>query len=642
MPIGLCESDRTAIAPRLAVAGAALLYVALSLIGITWGLPSRDIDRFLFPGEEPWSGQRILELARVEGKFNPMLGADVDPDAIRKTAPAPRLNGDEAAVAQILIRYRLFTYQPDEMITMMALAGMRPRELTFDPRLYQYGGLFIYPVGALIGACDVLGLIDVRADVGYYLDHPDEFGKFYLVSRAYSAFGGLIGLLLVASIARRLAGRTAGWLAATFFAVLPVVTCMSHEGKPHLPGATLMLLAIWFAVRHFDAVHGRGSALEFGNTGGRSDTRQTLQRWRYWWLACATCGAAVGMVLSSWPVALLIPLVAALARSDLSAGASAELAPTRGVAWFGWLRDALLGSLLSVAVYLATNPYVVINAVTNRAVLQSNFGNSLQMYRVDRLAGGLRRVVELTLEGATAPIAIVGLVGICACLRRTRREAWPLIAVAFVFFAQFVCIGAGKPAEYGRFGVFTNSVLAIMAACALARLPSRFDLHRWCAAAAMFAWLSLVSAAYVIAYRADALGEGSRHQSACEVADWLNDLDRLSVPVIAVQAEPAPYSCPPIPFHRLDLRLWSTGVTDTDFAASGAAPEIVLATADDPAAPNLHLGEPDPGLWDVAVFHASPRLTPISWADKPFIVLRRLPLDTAAPATDGPVRGTGE
>ena len=92
--------------------------------------------------------------------------------------------------------------------------------------------------------------LDVRNDVAYYLDNPDEFGKFYVVARAYAAAWGLVGVLAVFAIGRRLASARVGVLAALLFTLMPVVVCMAHEGKPNLPGAVLMLLAVLLAMRH--------------------------------------------------------------------------------------------------------------------------------------------------------------------------------------------------------------------------------------------------------------------------------------------------------------------------------------------------------------------------------------------------------
>ena len=109
-------------------------------------------------------------------------------------------------------------------------------------------------------------------------------GRFYLVARGYVVCWGLLGALTVWSIGRRLGGSSAGLLAGVWFAFLPVVVCMSHEAKPHLPGAVLMLLAVLAAMRYVGS--------------GRARDR--------WCLALA-CGAALGMLLSSLPIFILIP-----------------------------------------------------------------------------------------------------------------------------------------------------------------------------------------------------------------------------------------------------------------------------------------------------------------------------------------------
>ncbi len=276
-----------------------LAFVAMSVVGITWGLPSRKIDKYLFGDDPPWPGQKIYRLAGAAEKFSPDRGADVDVDPLDKSTSEPiLLTATEEDIGKIYLRYRLYTYQPDEMITMMALAGMNPRELDLDPRLYQYGGLFIYPVGALIGACGLAGLIDVRSDVAYYLDNPDEFGKFYVVARAYSAAWGLVGVVVVFAIARRLAGSRVGLLAALLFALMPVVVCMAHEGKPHLPGAVLMLAAVLFAMRHLSATQTLTEPIKRNNgEHGQTSLSTPPCGGRDFWLMCICCGAALGMVL---------------------------------------------------------------------------------------------------------------------------------------------------------------------------------------------------------------------------------------------------------------------------------------------------------------------------------------------------------
>lgn len=553
-PGGKSETPRWATIVLLLICG---LYSALAIIGIRWGLPNKSIDRFLFGDGEVWSGEKIHRLAQAGAKLTDerirTVGADVDVDSLttRTTGPdhpAPiPLTSTEEDAARIYLRYRLYTYQPDEMITMMALAGMNPGALQFDPRLYQYGGLFIYPVGVLIKLCGMAGLIDVRSDLVFYLDHPEEFGKFYVVARAYSASWGLVGVLVVFALSRRLCrsfrqaahhcdglnswttgDHGVGLLGATLFALMPVVVCMAHEGKPHLPGAVLMLLSIYFAVRFVE------------DAGGVADRESAQIRRRAFWLMCLCCGAAVGMVLSSAPILVLIPL------AILVAGHRSKGEPSHA------LRNVSLGGCAALGVYVLTNPYVVINLVSNRDVLRSNFGNSLAMYEISRAGEGLVRVLELTREGATLPIVLFGVIALVSGLigpARRRGSFWLLFVPALVFFAQFVLLGAGKPAEFGRFGVFTNTALAIGTAL----------LFGWRRAGGLvgtlFLCIVLLGTAfgaelYVRAFIADSRSDTSRNQASAKLQGLATSETSVYVPV-----EPAPYCCPPMNFAKTQLFL---------------------------------------------------------------------------------------
>ena len=657
-----------------------LLFAVVSIAGITWGLPSRKIDKYLFGDDPPWPGEKVYRLAGAADKFTPDRGADVDVDPLDESgSEAVLLTRTEEDVAKIYLRYRLYTYQPDEMITMMALAGMNPRRLELDPRLYQYGGLFIYPVGALIGACGLVGLIDVRSDIVYYLDNPDEFGKFYMVARAYSAAWGLVGVLIVFAIARRLSGLRAGLLAGLLFTLMPVVICMAHEGKPHLPGAVLMLMAVLFAMRYLDNVTSRD-----------------------WWLMCTCCGAAFGMVLSSWPIFVLIPLIAWLEargarggilrgvtnaqqppltpasprglpidRDSIPPAARSGNADTYGVA----VKRTIGGVVIGVLVYSITNPYILINAFANREVLSSNFGNSLAMYEVARIGEGFVRVLQLTVEGATLPIVALGAISLfVACIRMggtgkrslhvggghtnrgepvdgghagaslghgtrydTRKKnalIIPLAVPAAVLFLQFVLIGAGKPPEYGRFGVFTNTALAIGTACLLARRWTRLrEIVNWIPAAFIALWVAYFGLAYLWNFHVDATDVGSRSRLAGLGGSRLDDpASGRCAMGLAVLAVPAPYSLPPTDFSRTDVLLFRSN--DHFLTTAGSLGAVLIEPVDQRGymrrglAGDASRPEHDPSLLTLPrerrfrgrlelPWH---RTTSISWANKPFQV----------------------
>lgn len=259
-----------------------LVCAAAFFAGINWGLPSRDADRFLFGQRTPWTGKEIMQLI---GDRSGALGADVDRDPLSRSADPIVLNETDGQRAQIVLRYRLYSDQPDEMITFMSLAGMRPRQMQLDPKLYQYGGLWIYPVGGLVGAT-----LRPKSDVAHYLDHPEDFAKFYIVARCYSAMWGLIGAIAVWKLVRTFTtSRAACGVAVICFGFLPVVVNMAHEAKPHLPALSLQL---WSVV----------AAIAFVRTGFK----------RHWIAAAALCGTSVAMILSAWPIFVVLPVMVLL------------------------------------------------------------------------------------------------------------------------------------------------------------------------------------------------------------------------------------------------------------------------------------------------------------------------------------------
>ena len=260
-----------------------------------WGLPTARNDGLLFGGEPAWPAARYHVERDLEQRRARNAGADTDLNPLAGREQIVDLTADDAERAEILRRYRLFSRQPDEMITLMALQSMKPRQLDFDPKLYQYGGGYIYLVGAALGAAGTLGIVPLKSDIGYYLEHPDAFGRFYVVARCISLVFGALTLLAVYRLGRRAGGPdpycvVAGWLALAMVAGTPVFITAVCEAKPHLPSACMLL---WATL----------AALDFRNSGARRDAvRMGLFG-----------GYAFGLVLTGLVATLLWP-AACLAR----------------------------------------------------------------------------------------------------------------------------------------------------------------------------------------------------------------------------------------------------------------------------------------------------------------------------------------
>lgn len=140
---------------------AVVLWAAVMAPLLGWGLPSRAQDELLFGGQAAWPAERDDAADTLHQRRQRQAGADTDLNPIANRDRITHLTPDEPARAEILRRYRLFSRQPDEMITFMALQRMQPPRLELDPKsghrvlrfdldpkLYQYGGGYIYLVGA--------------------------------------------------------------------------------------------------------------------------------------------------------------------------------------------------------------------------------------------------------------------------------------------------------------------------------------------------------------------------------------------------------------------------------------------------------------------------------------------------------------
>ena len=564
----------TARTCRRLVLGAVMAFAGVVFfLGIDWGLPSREADPFLFGDRTPWTGAQLLALAPV--KEDPNRGADVDPDPLVGRDRVLWINQTDRDRAEIVRRYRLFTYQPDEYNTVRSLSGMQPSRLRLDPRLYQYGGLWVYPAGALVKGASLVGLVRV-ATLEYYLDHPEAIGRVYVVIRSYSALWGVVGAAAVFWITRRLAGGLlAPAAAAMVYAMMPVVVLASHEAKPHLAGAVLALLAVLAATRYVEA-----------------GTR------RWWMAAGATCGAALGMVLSAGPVFAILPAMVLLRRDP----------------WRRRLFVASAAVAVGFATYLLTNPYVAINAVTHREVLRSNLGTTKAMYHAAGPADGLANAAWLVAEGATSAVAVLGvaamlLAAVALVRRRGVGRRWTpsvLLSIPVVLtLVPFVTVGAGKPGEFGRFALMADVGLAVAAVTVISVALRHWPAVRGTALAVLVLSVGVSGSRYLGRFVSDAGEQTTRLARAAQI-------DALSVTSgdLAIVAEPAPYCLPPVDLFRWRLKLLPAGETPAErFDA-----DVFVRAVDDPSR-GVGVGLPPP---TVPLAWGSPSV--MSWAAKPFEV----------------------
>lgn len=558
----------------MTVARVVLLWALLMAPLLLWGLPSAQDDRLLFGGEPAWKADRYAAARDLEQLRTGDIGADRDLNPVAGGDRIVDLTADEAGRAEILRRYRLYSRQPDEMILFRALQRMRPRQLDFDPHLYQYGGGYLYLIGAALGAAGVTGFVRLTGDLSVYLEHPEWFAGFYVVARAVSLLFGALTLVAVQRLARRAGGRTAGWVALICVACCPVFITAVLEAKPHLPSACMLLWAT-LAALDYRARTGWSAALRMG----------------------AAAGYAFGLVLTGIAGFLLWPVLV-LARASA-------------------LRRLGVAALLALLVYVVTNPYVPYNWLSGRAALGSNLANSTAMYRdqMRHVGEGAVRAGQLLIEGAGVGVPVLGTIGLILLLRR-RTGATVVAGISGVGLLLLgVLLGAGKPAEFARFLILPILLLSVATAWVVATVGRRRPMLGILLAVVVL--VSMKTSAYVRSFYVDARGT---HESRFLAGRFLGE-HLAAGDAVGVLQEPAPYAVPPLDYTRRRVLLLPPNRPPGLDPAQ--LPTWLVFTADD--------GQTHARAWWhdeyklAAQFpDAGTPLSRIAWADKPVFIYRRL------------------
>lgn len=564
-----------------------------------WGLPSSSSDATLFAGGTPWDAARYGATPAAEERRKRAGGADVDLNAIAESnrGQITWLTTDDDMRAEILRRYRLFSRQPDEMITLMALQRMNPRQADFDPRLYQYGGGYIYAVGAGIGMASLSGLLDLSGAPDPYLLQPEKFARFYVVGRSLSLLAAVAALLGLAKLAARFGTPPCAWMAVLLCACTPVFITAALEAKPHMPATALLIWSAW-------------TLCEYERTGRR---RLAL-------LGGALAGLAAACVLTGF--AGLLPLLALMpfARPPQPGTLAARRL---------YKSDLFLGIGIALILFAVLNPYLILNVLMGNAAPSSNLLNSISMYRhqLSHVGAGLLRTFALQHEAAGWLLPAVGLVGLASIVLMKLRPASAVLAAAAGMLILSGLLAAGKPAEFARFLLLPTVAISLGAAVGLGLL---WRLQPWIAGSSLLLiLLTTGTIRYVCSFWTDMRGE---HESRRSAAQWLvaNFAESDS---LAVLQEPAPYSVPPVDFHRRSVALLprqEPASLDPD-----GLPDWLVFTADDGYVHAADWWQAHYSL--VKQFPATSRFSRICWADKPVWIYRRQaqPPSEALPQAEG-------
>jgi hypothetical protein len=277
-----------------------------------------------------------------------------------------------------MVRFKLYSVEADEVDNIIALARIKPKQLQFDPKFYQYGGAFLYPLGAWYLALSKLGLVHA-APLEQLLASPQAMDRIWIGGRAFVLAAFTISAWLLYLTLIQLAPPSVAIAALTIYLFCPASIMYSEVIKPHWYALLWVNVALFVMVRGF--IRNRlPIGLEFA--------------------LAAAIGLAVGSAATYSLMAVLLWLALAVMT-------------VRGVV----CRLALLRvPAIAAVMFLISNPYYVLNwraVQTERAAAESWFHPALDptallMFIYNSLFSGFGIVVTLIILATVAWRLIYG------------------------------------------------------------------------------------------------------------------------------------------------------------------------------------------------------------------------------------------
>lgn len=403
-----------------------------------------------------------------------------------------------------MVRFKLYSIEADEVVNIIALARIKPGRLQFDPGFYQYGGAYLYPLGAWYFALSKLGIIHI-GPFQQMVKQPQAMDSVWVAGRAFSLIAFTLSALLLFLALRDIAPRAVVLAALAIYLFCPATIMFSQVIKPH-----------WYAL-----LWANGSILILV----RAFQRHRLSTGAELLLA-VFLGLAVGTVTTFALFAVLIW------------GAMMWLSVRKTIA-----RAALVRvPIVAIVVFVVSNPYYVLNwhAVQVERVKTENWFHPA--FNLHELA----TFIHTSLFSGFGLIFTI-LVGTIAVWR---LFAGPLPARLFAI-ALIVPVGiiAGLTANLDTWTVNFRYVSYLLPGAllylAIWRWPFRAPVLILCAAA---------TAAQAIPMKLAYFDENSAaHSTRLLTANWIDTNIPRTDSICLVTSQLSPYEVPPFRFDKYKL-----------------------------------------------------------------------------------------
>ena len=393
----------------------------LSALGIRWGAPDENKIRLVFGNREVLSAF-VPEMVKGREEIREMIFFGADKYATgyneRQAVTVEMKSGKMTVTKSTFNAMRTFllrTYYPDEHMMLIALSNMSIRKMDFNPRIYSYGGAYIYPTGLWLGVCAFFRCVKPVGNVAYYLNNPTEMGRIYAAGRMLGVFATLAIMVLLYLIGKNFFHQRVGLIAAFLFGVTPLIVVRNHYFSPYV-------FALFFVV----------ASLYFSFQATAED------RLKNYILAGLLSGIAAGAVVI-FGLSLVFPMFAGGLYYFSNRTRSSVKIILKGFCF----------SVVAAGVgFILTNPYLLVSGTEFLKEMQFNKASFLwELEQFKTFHRSIPPFVYYLLNslktGFGWPLLLAALAGLFTLKRKERRRENLLLALSFLLTLVF--LGVSSP-----------------------------------------------------------------------------------------------------------------------------------------------------------------------------------------------------
>ncbi|MCM8778072.1 MAG: glycosyltransferase family 39 protein, partial [Candidatus Omnitrophica bacterium] len=231
-----------------------MLCILLNCIGLNFGVPGERIRDIVFENEKNVKDNlpTLIEERKIIRDMIKTAAAEYSPTYNPEQKIPFLYNNEQIYIVRNIVNgmrsYLLRTRVPDESV-LIPLERMNPKKLDFNPRVFAYGGFYIYSEGLYLATLRSLGILNIKRDIGYYLLNPSEMGKIFVALRAVNTLLALGCFFIIFFIGMRLEGQWHGVISSLLFIFTPGIVIWNHFARPHIFSLFWILLAVYFFIR---------------------------------------------------------------------------------------------------------------------------------------------------------------------------------------------------------------------------------------------------------------------------------------------------------------------------------------------------------------------------------------------------------